>query len=153
MTGRERMTFGGGRIVVLGALLALSPAAAVDIYKWVDKEGRSHYSNAPPGGVAARRVDVPISVVPSASPVDTGAKLPPAEDPELKRLRQENEQLRKDLEALRHWVAALAANPPQPQMSYVPYPVAVIAPRPRHHDDKPRPHGPTRPDGPARANR
>jgi len=48
------------RAILAVSLLALAiPAAAADIYRWVDEKGTVHYSNGtPPSGVKASRVDV-----------------------------------------------------------------------------------------------
>jgi hypothetical protein len=52
--------------VVAVATIALAGAAhAVDIYKWVDENGTTHYSDVKPAGTKAQRLpDIGISVIP-----------------------------------------------------------------------------------------
>src|SRR5690348_7053544 len=54
--------------VVALATMALAGAAhAVDIYKWVDDNGTTHYSDVKPAGVKAQPMrDVGISVIPGS---------------------------------------------------------------------------------------
>jgi hypothetical protein len=57
------------RAILAVSLLALAiPAAAADIYRWVDEKGTVHYSNgSPPSGVKATKIDVdtePVRVAP-----------------------------------------------------------------------------------------
>jgi hypothetical protein len=54
--------------VVVGGALALAGAAhAVEIYKWVDENGTTHYSDVKPAGVKAQRLpDIGISVIPGS---------------------------------------------------------------------------------------
>jgi hypothetical protein len=145
MIGRRRSFLRAGQIGLLCALVVPLSSVRADIYKWVDTNGGVHYSNKPPEGTNAKKVKVPITVVPSSPPAEVAAKPSPKEESELERLRRENEQLRQELEALRARDAQSAANPPQPQL--VPYPVPVIPALPGHGDDKPRPRRPHAPEG------
>lgn len=59
--------------LIAGVLASLLPLLVLaDVYKWVDAEGRTHYSNVPPKNVKTRRVEgggvtvVPALVVPPA---------------------------------------------------------------------------------------
>ncbi len=57
-------------VAVLALLCAALPAAA-GVYKWVDREGKVHYSDTPPANVPSRPVDVPnigAETRPEASP-------------------------------------------------------------------------------------
>ena len=45
------------RILIAAMMLALAaPAAAQQLYKWVDKDGKTHYSDTPPAGQEAKAV-------------------------------------------------------------------------------------------------
>jgi hypothetical protein len=60
------------RALAYAMLLVALPAAAADVYRWVDEKGTVHYSNeAPPKGVKATKVD--IEAQPRAA-VDEGAE-------------------------------------------------------------------------------
>ena len=65
---------------VAGLLASLLPLLVqADVYKWVDAEGRTHYSNVPPKNVKTRRVEgggvtvVPALVVPPAPVANVSA--------------------------------------------------------------------------------
>lgn len=48
--------------------LAFTAAAAAEIYRWVDAQGQTHFSDSPPAGTAARSVPVaPAPPAPAAS--------------------------------------------------------------------------------------
>ena len=47
------------RLLTLLILLARSGTAAGKIYKWVDENGKVHYSDSPPPGDTARQVELP----------------------------------------------------------------------------------------------
>ncbi len=49
------------------AVLAAPPLAADTIYKWVDEEGRTHYSQEKPAGNRARPVDLRPNLIPGLS--------------------------------------------------------------------------------------
>lgn len=85
--------------VILASLCAAFPAAA-DVYKWVDSEGKIHYSDTPPAKGASKAIDLPKAVVeskpaespaveqkPRAEPVPAAAapQAPPAPAPQASR--------------------------------------------------------------------
>ena len=47
------------RAAVLLSALLLSGAAGAQVFKWVDKDGKTHYGEKPPDGVKATEVGVP----------------------------------------------------------------------------------------------
>lgn len=55
------------RTAILAALLGISPTLLADIFHWRDADGRTHYSDSPPGHTPPRRLD--SQVLP---PVNTG---------------------------------------------------------------------------------
>ena len=111
------------RILITAMMLALAaPLAAQQLYKWVDKEGKTHYSDTPPpnqdskaissGGLAAAAAPAPAAAPAktavardkelekgrqdsreSAKKADDSAKLAAARDEQCQRLRQAYQQL------------------------------------------------------------
>ena len=54
-------------VVAVGTIALAGAAHAVDIYKWVDENGTTHYSDVKPAGVKAQRLpDVGVSVIPGS---------------------------------------------------------------------------------------
>ena len=48
-------------------LAALSPLAAGQVYRWVDKQGRVHYGDRPPANAAPAKIrTIPVPVEPTA---------------------------------------------------------------------------------------
>lgn len=62
------------RIVSLLVMLSLPFTAAAEMYRWVDAQGKVHYSDAPPpaGAKSAKTIDVPTP--PAAPSGDAAAK-------------------------------------------------------------------------------
>jgi hypothetical protein len=58
------------RIIVLAIALALAPAAGAQLYKYVDKNGKTVYSDQPPADVDSKQVNVPAGrgAAPAAAP-------------------------------------------------------------------------------------
>jgi hypothetical protein len=99
------------RIVILAVMLAFAAAASAQMYRWVDKDGRVHYtSTPPPPGVKSRTMRAPSAPPPAAAPddaaKDAGAKdapkgpLTPAEQEQEFRKRQLEAQKAREKEAL-----------------------------------------------------
>lgn len=57
-------------IIVLAIALALSGAAGAQLYKYVDKNGKTVYSDQPPADVESKQVNVPAgrAAAPAAAP-------------------------------------------------------------------------------------
>ena len=87
------------RPLLAASLLALAlPAAAADIYRWVDEKGTVHYSNGtPPSGVKAKKVDV-----------DAEPRAPVSDNGECYTVRCQGERLEQRL-AMREQVEARLA--------------------------------------------
>jgi hypothetical protein len=49
------------RFVILAAALALAPAAMAQLYKYVDKDGKTVYSDQPPANTDSKQIRVPVS--------------------------------------------------------------------------------------------
>jgi len=55
------------RIVILAVMLAFAAAASAQMYRWVDENGRVHYTaTPPPAGVQSRTLAAPSSPPPAA---------------------------------------------------------------------------------------
>jgi Domain of unknown function (DUF4124) len=95
------------RIVILAVALAFAASAFAQMYRWVDKDGRVHYtSQPPPPGVKSRTLETPPPV--SSSPArdsegnEPGGKEPEAKDAPkgpLTPAQQEQEFRKRQLEA------------------------------------------------------
>jgi hypothetical protein len=72
------------RILALATIAAFAPLAAAQLYKHVDKNGRTVYSDQPPADVESKRIHVP-----SAPPTPTaGNKSYVERDKELEKARK-----------------------------------------------------------------
>ena len=57
------------RLALALVVLALAPLASAQLYKWVDKDGKVHYSDQPPPAQASKQINVapgPATPAPSA---------------------------------------------------------------------------------------
>ena len=64
--------FLAGLALLAGLAIAL-PVGAVEVFKWVDKQGVTHYSSAPPAGAKSQRVRIEENVIPEDPAVVKGA--------------------------------------------------------------------------------
>ncbi|HSG77841.1 MAG TPA: DUF4124 domain-containing protein [Burkholderiales bacterium] len=90
------------KAMILAVMLAFAASAFAQMYRWVDKDGRVHYTaTPPPAGVKARTLRAPVTPPPAADDAarddaakDAGAKdarkgpLTPAEQEQEFRKRQ-----------------------------------------------------------------
>jgi len=97
------------RIVMLAVMLAFAAMASAQMYRWVDKDGRVHYTaTPPPPGTKARTLRSPAAPASAADDAakDAGAKdarkgpLTPAEQEQEFRKRQLEAQKAREKEAL-----------------------------------------------------
>jgi len=99
------------RIVMLAVMLAFAAMASAQMYRWVDKDGRVHYTaTPPPPGMKARTLRSPAAPAPASAAddaaKDAGAKdarkgpLTPAEQEQEYRKRQLEAQKAREKEAL-----------------------------------------------------
>jgi hypothetical protein len=93
-----------GLAVVLA--LALSAAAQAQLYKWVDSEGRIHYTDKPPpaGASGEKKLTVPKSpTAPVAAPAEEGQAAGPKsyaeKEMEYRKRKAEEEQSRQRAQA------------------------------------------------------
>ena len=79
------------RILITAMLLALAvPAAAQQLYKWVDKEGKTHYSDTPPPNQDSKAIGTNTGVSASSAAAPAPAKTAVARDKELEKGRQDS---------------------------------------------------------------
>jgi hypothetical protein len=99
------------RIMILAVMLAFAATASAQMYRWVDKDGRVHYTaTPPPPGVKARTLGAPSAPASASAPddaaKDAGAEdarkgpLTPAEQEQAFRKRQLEAQKAREQEAL-----------------------------------------------------
>lgn len=102
------------RLMVLVSMLVFTALASAQMYRWVDKDGRVHYTaTPPPPGVKARTLQAPAAPAPATDEAakddaakDAGAKdarkgpLTPAEQEQEFRKRQLEAQKAREKEAL-----------------------------------------------------
>jgi hypothetical protein len=96
------------RLLVLGSMLVFTAVAFAQMYRWVDKDGRVHYTaTPPPPGVKARTLQAPAAPpAPDDAAKDAGARdarkgpLTPAEQEQEFRKRQLEAQKAREKEAL-----------------------------------------------------
>ncbi|MDH3320783.1 MAG: DUF4124 domain-containing protein [Betaproteobacteria bacterium] len=99
------------RILILTMMLAFAAAASAQLYRWVDKDGRVHYTaTPPPPGVTSRTLRTPSAAPPTSAPDDTAkdaagtearkGPLTPAEQEQEFRKRQLEAQKAREKEAL-----------------------------------------------------
>ena len=76
------------RMIVVAVALALSPAALAQLYKYVDKDGKTVYSDQAPTNVESKQISVPRSSAPAAAPAAAGNKSALEKDKELEKTRE-----------------------------------------------------------------
>jgi Domain of unknown function (DUF4124) len=57
------------RVMILAVAVALAPPAMAQLYKYVDKNGKTVYSDQPPANVDSKQINVPTSRPTDAPPV------------------------------------------------------------------------------------
>jgi Domain of unknown function (DUF4124) len=87
------------KILVFLAIIGFAAAAHAQLYKWVDKDGKTRYGDTPPAGVKATALGAPASGSgPAAASPGAASKdakkgpLTPAEQAQEFRKRQEEEK-------------------------------------------------------------
>lgn len=58
-------------IAGLATLLAIPAPAFADMYKWIDKDGKVHYTDSPPPGKKAKKLDLKINTITGPAVVST----------------------------------------------------------------------------------
>jgi hypothetical protein len=61
------------RIIVLACALALVPIASAQMYKYIDKNGKTVYTDQPPPDVDSKNMRIPSSAIGNAAPATKSA--------------------------------------------------------------------------------
>jgi Domain of unknown function (DUF4124) len=61
------------RVIILAIALAMAPAALAQLYKYVDKDGKTVYSDQPPTNIDSKQINIQ-SGKSSATPVPSGSE-------------------------------------------------------------------------------
>ncbi len=86
------------RLALAILILAVAPFASAQLYKWVDKDGKVHYSDQPPPAQAAKQINVapgPATPAPSARDKDQALEKNRAESKEAAKKAEDSERLAK----------------------------------------------------------
>src|SRR5258705_7646035 len=84
------------RIILLAVALALAPAVSAQLYKYVDKDGKTVYSDQPPANVDSKQLRIQAGPPTAAAPVKSALD----KDKELEKGRKaESEKAKKGEQA------------------------------------------------------
>jgi hypothetical protein len=72
------------RIIVAAVLCAIAPLAGAQLYKYVDKDGKTVYTDQPPPTVDGKQINVPSSATPGSTPSKSALE----RDKELEKSRE-----------------------------------------------------------------
>ncbi len=90
------------RIALVALCLLLAPLASAQLYKWVDKDGKVHYSDQPPPATATKQINVapgPSGPAPSAIEKDKALEKARTESRDAAKKSEEKEKVAKQREA------------------------------------------------------
>ena len=90
------------RLIILAFAAALAPAALAQLYKYVDKDGKTVYSDTPPASADSKQINVPVSR-PTDAPPAAAPKSAVERDKDLEKGRKSaaDKQKKSDEEAAR----------------------------------------------------
>jgi hypothetical protein len=88
------------RFIIVAFACALAPLAGAQLYKYLDKDGRTVYSDQPPANIESKQMNVP-SAPPSSSPSSSKSALERDKDLEKGRAKT-REDAKKSDEAARN---------------------------------------------------
>ena len=87
------------RIIVLAAALAFAPVAFAQLYKYVDKDGKTVYSDQPPVNIDSKQLNAPARSAPAAAAAAAAAAAPVKSaverDKDLEKSREESRERQK----------------------------------------------------------
>jgi len=88
------------RLLILVVLLAVAAGASAQLYRWVDKDGKTRYTDTPPpGGVKARTLGGSTGAAPEAPEAPEAAAKDAAPKGPLTPVQQEQEFRKRQMEA------------------------------------------------------
>jgi hypothetical protein len=83
-------------VIILALAMALAPTAGAQLYKYVDKDGKTVYSDQPPAGIDSKQINsagrnsAPAPAPAGAAPTNAPPKNAVERDKELDKGRKEN---------------------------------------------------------------
>jgi Domain of unknown function (DUF4124) len=83
------------RALILAVAVAFVPAAGAELYKYVDKDGKTVYSDTPPANVDAKQINVQSGRASTAAAPASGPKTAIERDKELQKGRDEAKEKQK----------------------------------------------------------
>ncbi len=83
------------RIIVLAAALVFAPVAFAQLYKYVDKDGKTVYSDQPPVNIDSKQLNAPARSAPAAAAAAAPVKSAVERDKELEKSREESRERQK----------------------------------------------------------
>ncbi len=89
------------RLIILAFAAALAPAALAQLYKYVDKDGKTVYSDTPPANTDSKQINVPVSRPTDAPPAAAKSAVERDKDLEKGRKSVADKQKKSDEEAAR----------------------------------------------------
>lgn len=89
------------RFIILAFAAALAPAALAQLYKYVDKDGKTVYSDTPPANTDSKQINVPVSRPTDAPPAAPKSAVERDKDLEKGRKSAADKQKKSDEEAAR----------------------------------------------------
>ncbi len=89
------------RLIILAFAAALAPAALAQLYKYVDKDGRTVYSDTPPASTDSKQINVPGGRPTDAPPAAPKSAVERDKDLEKGRKSAADKQKKGDEEAAR----------------------------------------------------
>jgi hypothetical protein len=76
-------------LIFAAIAIAVATPVAAQLYKWVDKDGKTHYSDTPPPGQESKSLSVGSgATTPTPAPASSGAKSAVERDKEAEAARQ-----------------------------------------------------------------
>ena len=75
------------RFIILALVLGLAPAAFAQLYKYVDKDGKTVYSDSPPANVDSKQLNIPTggTTAPPKSALERDKELQKGRDDQAKK--------------------------------------------------------------------
>jgi len=89
------------RLIILALVAAAAPAAIAQLYKYVDKDGKTVYSDTPPANTDSKQINVPVSRPPAAGAAAPKSAVELDKDLEKGRKSAADKQKKADEEAAR----------------------------------------------------
>ena len=89
------------RLLIIAIACLVAPIASAELYKYIDKDGKTVYSDQPPANIETKQLNIPSSATPGAPPksaLDRDKELQKGRD-EVRERAKKSEQLAKQAQA------------------------------------------------------